>query len=357
MGRGNQVSSDAIRTELQRILASPDFDASERNHRFLEYVVGETLEGRAGHIKAYSIATSVFGREPSFDPQADPVIRIEASRLRRSLERFYLKAGKDDPVRIDIPRGTYVPTFQDQARAGGAVEPMVPVPGEIKALLATDDRPAAHNATGIDARPRPIWTRRAALPLRFLGVLLIGWLGIAWFASYPPFAVSQETVLTGRGPAILVVPFEDDGGGAASPPIARGLTREIVIGLTRFNDLFVFGPATSFRYGEGADSQESARDLEVDYIVSGGVTVSDNQFRVGVTLADANTGRNLWSEVIERDLTVSDVFQAREIIANRIVQNLAQPYGVIFREESRETGGTLPQSFTSYECMLEFYKY
>ncbi|MGD9741044.1 MAG: hypothetical protein AB7V53_00285 [Dongiaceae bacterium] len=346
--RGNEVSPDAVRVELQRIIASPEFDASERNHRFLEHVVEETLSGRAGHIKAYSIATSVFGRESSFDPQADPIIRIEASRLRRSLERYYLTAGKDDPVRIDIPRGTYVPTFQD--RAGDSPMPRAYVPDAIKISVA-----ATEKSTGIDTRPRSIWTRLTAVALGLAGVLIVAWLGIAWSAKYPPFAVSHETIVATRGPAIFVAPFEDDGNNAESSPIVRGFTREVVIGLTRFNDLFVFGPATSVRYG--ADSQGLPSELPVDFVLSGGVTVSENRFRVGVTLADARTGRSLWSDVIERDLTVNDVFQARELIANRVVQALAQPYGVIFHERSRATEGTLPQFFTSYECMLEFYKY
>jgi adenylate cyclase len=353
--RENEVSSEAVRAELQRIIASPEFDASERNHRFLEHVVEETLAGRAGHIKAYSIATSVFGRGPSFDPQADPIIRIEAGRLRRSLERYYLTAGKDDQVRIDIPRGTYVPTFLD--RAGDARVQTVSVPGEIKVPPAADAVPATGDTAGAGARPRPFWTGRTAFALGSLAVLLVGLSGIVWFTGHPPFEASHEAVVTSRGPAILVTPFEDDGGDAARSPIVRGFTREVVIGLTRFNDLFVFGPATSLRYGAGGDSQGPADALQVDFVVSGGVTVSDNQFRVGVTLADAKTGRNLWSDVIERDLTVGDVFQAREIIANKIVQTLAQPYGVIFSEQSRETEGTLPQFFTSYECMLEFYRY
>ena len=87
-GRIGAIAPEAIIAELERILASKDFDASGRNRRFLRHVVEETLGGRADRIKAYSIATSVFGRDQSFDPQNDPIIRIEAGRLRRSLERY-----------------------------------------------------------------------------------------------------------------------------------------------------------------------------------------------------------------------------------------------------------------------------
>ena len=74
-------------------------------------MVEETQAGRADRLHAYPIALEVLGRDASFDPQTDPVVRMEAGRLRRRLERYYLGAGQSDPVRIDIPKGGYAPTF------------------------------------------------------------------------------------------------------------------------------------------------------------------------------------------------------------------------------------------------------
>ena len=109
---GVSVGPLAVRAQLMKVLDSADFDASERNRSFLGYVVEEALSGRTARIKAYTIATSVFGRGADFDPQLDSIVRIEAGRLRRSLDNYYLREGADDPVRIVIPKGTYVPTFQ-----------------------------------------------------------------------------------------------------------------------------------------------------------------------------------------------------------------------------------------------------
>jgi adenylate cyclase len=109
---GPSCTADAIRAELARVLASPSFDASERNRRFLSYLVEETLAGRAGRIKAYSIATLVFHRDTDFDAQSDPIVRVEAQRLRRALEHYYLTAGRAAAVRITIPKGSYVPAFE-----------------------------------------------------------------------------------------------------------------------------------------------------------------------------------------------------------------------------------------------------
>ncbi len=100
--------------QLERLLNNPDFHASPQQKNFLKFVVKKVLAGNAGEIKGYTVATEVFGRKPDFDQSVDPVVSIQAGRLRRALERYYLTAGKHDPIRIDIPKGTYVPTFTEQ---------------------------------------------------------------------------------------------------------------------------------------------------------------------------------------------------------------------------------------------------
>ena len=102
----------AVAAQLERILNSADFTASRRLKNFLRFVVTETLKGNAGQIKAYTIAVTVFGRTHSFDPQTDPVVRIEAGKLRSKLEHFYYARAGKEPIRIDIPRGGYIPTFE-----------------------------------------------------------------------------------------------------------------------------------------------------------------------------------------------------------------------------------------------------
>jgi hypothetical protein len=106
-----EPSADEVRAQLAAMLLRAEFSASARNRRFLNYVIDETLQGRGCRIKAYSIALAVFDRDQTFDPLVDPIVRIEASRLRRAIEHYYLTAGKDDHVRIDMPKGSYVPKF------------------------------------------------------------------------------------------------------------------------------------------------------------------------------------------------------------------------------------------------------
>ena len=94
---------------------------------------------------------------------------------------------------------------------------------------------------------------------------------------HPSTRCPQPSRVAARGPSILVAPFENDDSDAIDSALVRGFTREVIIGLTRFDDLFVFGPATSFRYEGSGDLPGSAAGLPVDFVLTGGVMVSDNR--------------------------------------------------------------------------------
>ena len=116
-------SADAVRCQLGRILASPEFCAARRRAKFLEYIVHRTLAGQEESLKEYTIAVEVFDRGPQFDPKADGVVRTQAGLMRRHLERYYASEGRHDPVLIIVPKGHYVPKFCAQQEA-----PLEPAP-------------------------------------------------------------------------------------------------------------------------------------------------------------------------------------------------------------------------------------
>jgi len=96
--------AEKVQQQLQRILASPEFHATARQGEFLQFVVAETIAGRLEEIKGYTIATRVFGRKEGFDQTSDPIVSIHANKLRWAPERYYLTAGRNDPIRIDISK-------------------------------------------------------------------------------------------------------------------------------------------------------------------------------------------------------------------------------------------------------------
>ncbi len=101
----------AIRDELQRIVASPVFEDAERLVRFLTFVVEETLGGRGAMLKESVIGVEVFGRDPGYDPKTDPIVRVQARRLRAKLESWHQAGGRESKLWITLPKGGYTPEF------------------------------------------------------------------------------------------------------------------------------------------------------------------------------------------------------------------------------------------------------
>ncbi|HUQ52565.1 MAG TPA: hypothetical protein VM692_10110, partial [Gammaproteobacteria bacterium] len=105
---GPEPTAAEVRAALERILRSTCFEHAGRASDFLRFVVNQTLAGDGERLKGYTIAVEVFGRPPDFDAQSDPLVRVEALRLRQRLTEYYAGEGAADPVKLDLPRGGYV---------------------------------------------------------------------------------------------------------------------------------------------------------------------------------------------------------------------------------------------------------
>ena len=258
------MTAASVREALERVLASPGFDASARHRRLLEYLVEETLAGRADRLKGLTIAIDVFGRDAAtYDREADPVVRIEAAKLRRRLKSYYLTAGQEDPIRIDLPKGTYVPTFE---RRDGLLPDLSP-----------SSAPAGRTAAAAlpwgfgHTRSRWYWLATAVLAGSLLGAL--GWLGADLPASRLWSGGSQDAATAvPQGPKIAVMPFLNLSGDPEQAYFAEGVTDQIVTDLARFKALFVLSMESTAKYQEqSADPQRLKRELGVDYLLDGSV--------------------------------------------------------------------------------------
>jgi serine/threonine-protein kinase len=113
-GEAETGTENAVRDQLKRILQSNTFREAGRLKRFLEFVVMEKLEGRSDDLKEYVVAVQVFDKKTSFDPRTDPIVRVQARRLRAMLDRYYELEGKKDELVIDLPKGGYAPNFKSR---------------------------------------------------------------------------------------------------------------------------------------------------------------------------------------------------------------------------------------------------
>lgn len=310
------------RTQLQRILKSSDFDATARERRFLGYVVEETLSGRASRIKAYSIAVEVFGRDASFDPQTDPIVRIEAGHLRRSLERYYLTAGQADPILITIPKGAYVPTFSSRPPAA-AIEITPPPVSETV------------------GSPRPARWRSASW-LTVVLAALVAALAVLALELVPLHlrATSPEI------PRLLVEPFEDLSGTETSAAVTRGLTQEVIGHLAKFKDIVVI---ESTKPGTAAEPPR--------FVLAGSVSLSADAFRLRVRFINRGNGSVLWANSYDGGMDVAKLLEAQADIARNVATTLAQTYGVIFQTDATIRVDNPPDDWAAYSCTLSYYAY
>jgi len=102
----------SIADALDRILASQTFQQAGGLKRFLRFIVNETIAGRVSELKEYVIGVQVFRTDQSFDPRTDPIVRVQARRLRAKLVQYYADEGRQDTLTIEIPKGGYAPVFK-----------------------------------------------------------------------------------------------------------------------------------------------------------------------------------------------------------------------------------------------------
>ncbi len=342
----DQPTEAEIRQQLDRILASVEFHSPQRGRAFLQFIVHETLAGRSEFLKAFTIANIVFGRNVSFDAQNDPVVRIEAGRMRRALERYYLIAGRAERVIITIPKGGYVPTF---AYADGFRTDTQPV--------FDQDSPSKPDLSITGDSPAPLvslsshfWIRYA-LPASVTVLAMAALVHILLAFVFSPIKGSHPTTSTDTTPPkILVEQFQNGAGSERASDIAQDLRDEVIGQLVKFKDIVVIA-------NSAATTAEAATEAP-RYVLQGSVRLEENKFRSLVRLVRKVDGAVIWANNYDGDVRSQGRFQIQEDIAQSVASTVAQPYGAIFQKDGdalakAQTNG----GFDGYACTLAYYSY
>ncbi len=342
-------SGTEIRAALERVFASDMFRISPQLVAFLRFVVEATLGGEGERIKGYTIALEALGRGEDFDSQADPIVRVEAGRLRRALAEYYAGPGATDLVIIDIPRGRYIPTFR-YCRAGQAIS--VSFKSE-DGSLAT---PALH-----------AWRESFASILNVRYILLfvpvLALIGIAVLlaigrsdhpterATRTPVATDQQLISAFRAgngmPIIFVQPIGMLGAPTMTPHALRSKLRDALSRFDEFNVTsdVVASATKEMTMGERppAGSYQLGGTIEDD---GGGKTTL--RFR----LVDVSDGAVVWSRTLDVAPAGTAPGAAEDPIVREVVVILAGPFGFI---HARERGKS--DIDPRYACLLKAYHY
>ena len=322
----NESDQKVIREQLVRILNSGPFHQSQRRQRFLEYLVNETLAGRGERLKAYNVALEVFERPETFDPITDPLVRIEAARLREKLREYYGTEGQSDAIHIDLPKGTYAPLIE--FREGEQ---------QVKSV----------------SKRRMRW--QTTVPVLAL-ILMLGAVG-AWltrdlWGPAPEGAAEHPVLGMPEGPTIAVLPFVNLSGVPQQEYFSDGLTEDLMTELSRTSrDLRVLARNTTFQYkGKAVDIPKLGRELGARYVLEGSVRRTDDRLRVTAQLIDTETGTPVWADRFDRE--IADVFLVQDEIVSKIVAKIASGYGVIESSEAKSAARKNPDQIQAYDLVL-----
>jgi len=288
---------DAIRAQLDRILSSPEFHATDKMRDFLRFVVEEKLAGRSHQLKGYTIATRVFGRDDDFNASLDPIVRIQAGRLRRAIERYYLVGGVRDPILVTIPKGRYIPQF------------------------------ATHE-------PRT-------------------------FAGTRSNAVQpQKQSGSNPEPSVAVLPFGNLTGDPEQLVLTNGLTEELITEMTRFQDIIVIPCQPGRRPADLPTAPaELGRAVGARFMLQGTVRRDTGSVKVSAHLTDTADGHRIWADSYTHPLEAGHLIATQEEIALSVAGTIASEFGIIARRLSAESRKKSPSDLRTYEAMLRYYSH
>lgn len=318
-----------VEVALSRVLQESELQASGRLRDFLTYVMQETLEGRGERIKGFTVATAVYGRGADFDPQANSIVRVEATRLRRLLANYYAGPGAGDDVEIILPRGSYMPQFQFRDLPPAVAEQ------ESAKEIVEDDVPAAPVVP--PQAPAGRWSGRAVLGAVLLSALLASGLA-AFTTTRVDRSVWDLLPVAGnayRLPTLVTRLSGPDRGDPQSESPLQLFGAKLEDALSRFDDLSVVVGSTE----RTADYELAIRSV----VNSGG--------RAAFTLRviHARSGEILWSREVMGD-------HALQADVDQIASRIGQPYGIVFTDMRKRFEG-LPPEQDPYQCVIKTFDF
>lgn len=260
-------SAENVRDQLERVLASHVLASSGQLRRLLRLVVERTLEGQPALLKEYNLGLEVFQRPPDYDPKIDPIVRVQARRLRAKLDEYYAGEGAGDPLLIQIPKGAYTPVFEQ--RNGTSCPP-----------------PA-------QARPRRHWMLAPTAAALALAAILL------W--KPPPLPADPNR-------SVAVLPLKSFTQDRTNAHLAGQATEVLTTELARNPRLRVLSRTTASQYAETRQPlPEIARTLGVRWVVEGGIGFEGPRAYVKLRVVDARSDRKTWAAVYD--------FEPRDLIA------------------------------------------
>ena len=284
-------SAEEIISQVERMCSTVDLSSKQQLCRLLKYLVDETLAGRADQLKGYTIGVELFGREHDYNTNQDPIVKIHAGRLRRMLRIYYLESGRNDSIRIDIPKGKYVPVF-----------------------LSNTTGPSKQENSRPEQKYQPVEPVIAILPFR----------NMTGDPSKEYFALGFSEEIS-----VELTKYED---------------------LTIIDGIHLSGLDHA-----SPDKIKLLRNLGVRFVIEGNVNLDTDRVKILVKLSDIFRKKQIWAERYIKDLSITNLVELQEDIAHEIAAELGSEYGVILQQLTAESNRVKPKVLDTYHAILKFY--
>jgi serine/threonine-protein kinase len=318
-------NSEQVRQALAAIVASAGFADAGRLPSFLTYLVERQLAGETDRLKESVLGVEVFQREAGYDPRTDPIVRVEARRLRGRLDDYYASTGKDDLVRILLPKGAYVPTFQ-----------LLPPPANVPPPSQVAAAARSFIPEGSD------FPKGRKLALVIAGLAVVG-ISLGYCQTSYMRRMRQAPAAT-----VAVLPFANVGNDPENEYFSEGLTEEIIDRLARVPGLKVVSRSVMAQFrGKSAPLDQVANTVKASVVIEGSVRRQGDRLRVVARLANAGDGSSLWSQTYDR--RTADVFA----IQDEIAQSVANALRVQVRGGPPPRTGTTTTNIDAYNALLK----
>lgn len=318
-----------IEAALARIQQWPGLSRSPQLAKFLNYIVGARLDGNEASIKAYSIAVDVFGRPQSFDPQHDPIVRVQARRLRAALDEYYSQDGADESVRFHLPVGRYIPEFSIPEEGAGE-----------SAAVAAPRYPTS----GVTQRPLLARLDDIVLLVVLIGVAL----GIA-IVMTQVLAPRPARLAVPQPPKIAIAEFTSVSAGDSPAVSVAGLAVELVTDLS----LFPFIDAVYLRRPDAGVAEAGAPPFELT-----GIARSEGEkVQITASLKRSDSDTAVWS--MTKEVPLDQLSTSIDSLSQAFADQLGAVNGPLHRDAIGwlQTSPDLAGNETEYVCGLLFTLY
>ncbi|MFF0923023.1 hypothetical protein ACFYE8_25380 [Rhizobium leguminosarum] len=314
------VSEEEARSEAERLLADPRLHVSDRHRAFLRYIVDARFEGRSDTIKAYSIAIDVFHRPASFDPSSDPIVRIEATRLRESLQKYYAQIADEPGARLDIPRGRYVPVFVERDQP-----PCPEGDGEHQVVDLPAEAPREAASRPVSGKWRHAMISGAAL----VAVAVTG--SLAYNAASPTLLDTQKPFV-----ALSINALQQD------KAAGEAVMEDLAVSIARFGTVRLKSGASGSRVPIDP-MEQNLYDIKMRY------AEDESSVSLWWQVSDAASGEAVWTDEERRPVAAGSRDEAMRDLVFAVSRRLARPAGIINAIELRRN---LPASTIGNLCVL-----